>query len=125
MRPFPKAQLASLCATAVDFGVTAWAGGLLQGEYVAAAALGTVGGGVVHFCLGRNWVFGARDGKVAGQAVRYAATWAGNLGLNALGVYALTHGLAIHYLVSKMVISLLLAGSYNYLLHSHFVFRKP
>ena len=124
MRTFSKAQLASLFATAVDFGATAWAGGLLKGWYVAAAALGTVCGGVVHFCLGRHWVFGARGRKTGPQAARYLVVWLGNLLLNAAGMFAATHWLAIHYLVAKVIVAGLVGGCYNYLVQSHFVFKE-
>lgn len=125
MRTFRKAQFASLLATAVDFGITAAAGRLLHPSYVVMAAmLGTGGGGIVHFWLGRHWVFGGRGGKVARQAARYGAVWTGHLLLSAAGVLAATRWLELHHLAGKAIVSLLLATTYNYLLQSHFVFRK-
>jgi putative flippase GtrA len=123
MHTFSKAQLASLFATAVDFGATAWAGGWLQGGYVAATMLGTVCGGVVHFWLGRNWVFGARAGKTGPQAARYLVIWVGNLLLNGAGVFTATHFLAVNPLVAKAIVAVLVGCSYNYLVQSHFVYK--
>jgi putative flippase GtrA len=94
MLTFSKAQLASLLATAVDFGIAA-AGRLLQPWYVVAAVLGIAAGGVVHFSLGRHWVFGRRGDKVAGQSARYrverqpAAQRGGGTGCYSLGGAAL------------------------------------
>ena len=124
MLTFSKAQLASLFATAVDFGVTVAAGRLLQGWYVAVAVLGTVCGGAVHFCLGRNWVFGARARKTGPQAARYLVIWVGSLLLNGAGVLAATHLLAVNHLVAKAVVAGLVGCSYNYLMQSHFVFKE-
>jgi putative flippase GtrA len=123
MLTFSKAQLASLLATAVDFGLTTGLGSYLQPPYVTAK-LGTYAGGAVHFWLGRHWVFGGRGGKAGGQAARYGAVWAGNLLLNAAGVLAMVHWAGLHHLAGKAITSLLLATTYNYLLQSHFVFRK-
>ena len=124
MLMFSKAQLASLFATAADFGVTAWAGGLLQGWYVPAATLGNVCGGVVHFCLGRNWVFAARARKTGPQVARYLVMWAGSLLLNGAGVFAATHFAAVNYLAAKVIVAGLVGCSYNYLMQSHFVFKE-
>jgi putative flippase GtrA len=124
MLTFSKAQLASLLATAVDFGLTAWLGSYLQPPYVAASVLGTCGGGMLHFWLGRHWVFRGRGSKIAWQAARYGAVWTGNLLLNGAGVLVAAHWAGLHHLVGKAIVSLLLATTYNYLLQSHFVFQK-
>ncbi len=124
MRTFSKAQFASLFATAVDFGVTVGAGGLLKGWYVAVAALGTVCGGVVHFGLGRHWVFEAQTRRTGAQAARYLVVWVGNLLLNGAGMFAATHWLAVNYLVAKVVVAGLVGCLYNYWVQSHFVFKE-
>ncbi len=123
MVTFGKAQLASVVATGVDFGATICVGSFLQGWYVATSVLGTVCGGMMHFYLGRNWVFGAQALRTGPQAARYGATWVGNLLLNAAGVYVMTHFLAVNYLAGKTIVSLLLGCSYNYFMQAHFVFK--
>ncbi len=123
MLRFGKAQLASLAATGVDFGVTAAAGRLMP-WFVAAAVLGTVCGGVVHFGLGRTWVFAAREGPPRAQALRYGVAWTGNLVLSAVGVYVLLHWTKLPPLAGKAAVSVLLATTYNYFLQAHFVFRR-
>ncbi len=123
MLRFGKAQLASLAATGVDFGVTAGAGRLMP-WFMAATVLGTVCGGMVHFSLGRTWVFVAREGVPRTQALRYGVGWTGNLVLNAVGVYAIIHWTGLPPLAGKAAVSVLLATTYNYFVQAHFVFRR-
>jgi putative flippase GtrA len=119
-----KLQLSSLLATSIDFLITISFIGILEMWYLAATMLGTLCGGIVQFYLNRNWVFSAQKGNIRYQAVRYGAIWAGSLLLNGGGVYLLTHFLSFNYLAGKIVISLIMGCTYNYLLQSHFVFVK-
>jgi putative flippase GtrA len=49
--------------------------------------------------------------------------YAGDLLLSAAGVYFFTNSLDMHYIVSKLITSVTLGLSYNYLLQKQFVFR--
>jgi putative flippase GtrA len=119
-----KVQLSSVVATGVDFLLTILFGGFLELWYLAATMLGTISGGIVQFYLSRNWVFSAQEGKIGPQAVRYGAIWVGSLLLNGGGVYILTYFLSFDYLAGKIVVSVLLGCTYNYLLQSHFIFKQ-
>jgi putative flippase GtrA len=123
MIKFSKAQLSSLIATALDFLITLLLGKLLLVGYLEASLLGTICGGVFHFYLSRNYVFGAGNYSIRTQAFRYLVIWAGNLVLNITGVYAFTHFLMINYLLSKTIVAVLLGCSYNYIFQSSFVFK--
>lgn len=127
MFTFIKAQAASVIATIVDFVVTILLVKLfvLQEDIAitAAAATGTISGGIVNFMLGREWVFLARHRTRTSQASRYFLVWAGNLLLNAGGVYTLIHYSSINYVTAKVLISVLVAFSYNYFLQKRYVFR--
>ncbi len=120
---FGRAQLASLAATAVDFGVTAGAGRLTE-WFAAAGVLGTVCGGMMHFCLGRTWVFAARGKRTRTQVLRYGTVWMGNLVLSAAGMYVVGRLTGLHPLAGKAMVSVLLAATYNYFMQSHFVFPR-
>ena len=89
-----------------------------------AAAAGTITGGIINFLIGRHWVFEAGDEKAVRQLWKYALVWTGNLFLNTGGVYVLACQAGLHYTVSKVVTSVLVAFLYNYPLQKNFVFSN-
>lgn len=121
---FLKANVASLVASSCDFGFA-----ILLKEYfgvdaVLASVCGTVLGGVINFLIGRYWAFNAATNSMAGQGMRYIITWAGNLVLNAVGVYLLVHHTNTDYRIAKLITSLTVAIAYNYPLQKKYVFKK-
>lgn len=123
MVTFVKAQAASLAATIVDFSVfiilTEW----LNCWYLAASITGTISGGVTNFLLGRVWVFDATQGKIPRQALKYVLVWIGNLLLVSGGVFVVTEYARITPLASKIIVSLIVGFTYNYMLQKKFVFK--
>ena len=119
-----KAQAASAAGTAVDFLVSIACLYVLPGWYVPATVLGNAAGGLVNFYLGRHLVFAAGRQPVAAQGGRYFLVWLGSMLLNAAGVYLFTKLLRLHYVPSKLVVSLLVGVGFNYFLQLYFVFRK-
>jgi putative flippase GtrA len=119
-----RSQIASLTATAVDFGSLIFLVEIGRVWYVAATAIGALLGATVNFLLGRHWTFTADDGAVRSQAIRYAAVSAVSLALNSLGVYLLTDYLNIHYAVSKAITAFLIGILFNFPLHRRFVFGR-
>ncbi|MDZ4072182.1 MAG: GtrA family protein [Sediminibacterium sp.] len=123
MVTFVKAQAASLAATIVDFSVfillTEW----LNCWYLAASITGTISGGVTNFLLGRVWVFDATQGKIPRQALKYVLVWIGNLLLVSGGVFVVTEYARITPLASKIMVSLIVGFTYNYMLQKKFVFK--
>lgn len=125
MFTFLRAQLSSLISSLVDFTIMVLLRELLGVWYLGASMVGTISGGVTNFCLGRLWVFQAKEESVEGQAAKYLFVWAGSLLLNATGVYFLTDVLSVRYWVSKIIVSLIVGICYNYVLQKIFVFKKP
>lgn len=123
MVTFVKAQAASLAATIVDFSVfiilTEW----LNCWYLAASITGTISGGITNFLLSRVWVFDATQGKVPKQAFKYILVWAGNLLLVSGGVFVVTEYAQLTPLASKIIVSLIVGFTYNYMLQKKFVFK--
>lgn len=119
-----KANMSSLLASGCDFGMTVllvqWGGW----NVVMAAAAGTVTGGVINFCVNRRWVFGAGEERAVRQGFKYALVWAGNLLLNMGGVYVLADYAGLHYVLAKVITSLLVAFVYNYPMQKNFVFSN-
>jgi putative flippase GtrA len=83
---------------------------------VLATVFGATCGGLANFQLGRNWVFGgARDGRVFGQALRYACVSLGCVVLNALGMGLVRLWVGPEsYVLQRVVVSLLVGVLWSY-----------
>ena len=143
MHSFIKAQASSITASAADFGTTVLLKEVFHVWYLKASITGTIVGGIVNFIINRNWVFNTgrkvstdegnthelglekeKAHHLSVHIVRYVLVWAGNLILNAAGVYLLTHYGGVSYMISKSFVALLVGFTYNYLLQKRFVFSK-
>ncbi|HEX2845008.1 MAG TPA: GtrA family protein [Chitinophagaceae bacterium] len=122
MTIFLKANVASLIASLCDYLITIMLVQLFHADVVWAGVTGTVCGGVINFMIGRHWVFRAGDQAAGKQALRYLWVWVGNLALNATGMYLLAKQAGIHYILAKVVTSLLVAVGWNYTLQRKYVF---
>ena len=123
MLTFTKAQLISLLATGIDFGVSFLLVKVMGAPYLAGSATGTITGGTTHFLISRNWVFSAQEKKWTGQLSRYLLVWIGNLILNVSGLYLLVHFAGMNFMIAKIVIATSIAVFYNYVLQKRFVFK--
>jgi putative flippase GtrA len=123
MLTFTKAQLISLLATCIDFGVSFLLVKVMGAPYLAGSATGTITGGTTHFLISRNWVFSAQEKKWTGQLSRYLLVWIGNLILNVSGLYLLVHFAGMNFMIAKVVIATSIAVFYNYVLQKRFVFK--
>jgi putative flippase GtrA len=115
-RTFRRHQLSALAATGLDFSVMTLSHELFGIDPVLATVFGASCGGLANFQLGRHWVFGgARDGRVFGQALRYACVSLGCVVLNALGMGLV--GLWVgpeSYVLQRVIISLLVGFLWSY-----------
>ena len=73
--------------------------------------------------LGRRWVFKATEKGIPIQAIKYLLVWMGNLVLVSGGVYVVTNYGRINYVLSKMLVSVVIGSTYNYLMQKRFVFK--
>src|SRR5579872_3093844 len=121
MVTFTKAQIASIIATGVDFGVTFLLLRFTGVFVVACGAAGTLCGGATHFLISRNWVFQAQEGRWAAQLNRYVLVWVGNFLLNVSGLWLLTHYTGLNGMLAKVLTAVLVAIGYNYVLQKRFV----
>lgn len=124
MLTFLKANISSSIASFVDYLITIFLVSFFGIDVVIASISGTICGGILNFLIGRTWVFESRKQKVHQQALRYILVWTGNLILNASGVYVLTKILGVHYILSKLFVSLVVGFCYNYVLQKRFVFKN-
>jgi len=124
MKQFLKANAASLIASFCDFLITIVIKEWLDADPLLASVTGTVSGGVINFFIGRYWVFEARHLNVYHQGRRYFIIWAGNLLLNASGVYILLHYVGFNYILAKLITSVIVAVGFNYPLQKRYVFKN-
>jgi len=124
MFTFLKAQASSLISTAVDFLVTFVLSGIFGVYYLVANVIGITCGGITNFLLGRYIVFSSKEKKVETQALKYVLVWMGNFALNIGGVYVFTEWLLLDDKIAKVIVSIIVGFSYNYVLQKFFVFKK-
>lgn len=120
---FVKANIASSLATLLDFSMMALLHHYLKLAAVPSSIIASICGGILHFTLSRTFVFKAYHQKPAIQVLKYLVVWAGNASFCALGVYILADKLGVHYLLSKVVSSLLVFVLFNYPMYKSFVFK--
>ena len=124
MKQFIKANVSSLISSFCDFLITIIIKELLHADPFLASVIGTISGGIINFIIGRYWVFKVYNFNIYQQSKRYFIIWAGNLFLNALGVYVLLHYAGLNYILAKLIISVTVAVGYNYPLQKKYVFKN-
>ena len=120
---FTRAQVASVTATAVDFGILVALVELAGWWPTAAAAIGACAGAVTNFWMGRQWSFEATHDHPHRQAIRYTVVAAGSLLLNVGGVYLFNELLGVPYVAAKAGTALAVGIFFNFPLHRTYVFR--
>ena len=115
-------QVGALIATSVDYGVMILCVSLVGATPVWGTVLGSIAGAFVSFTLGRRWIFDAERGQLAGQALRYALVSGLSLCGNAAGEWLLVRA-HVHYVVARILASLVVGVAWNFPMHRHFVFR--
>jgi len=124
MITFLKANISSSIASFLDYLVTIFLVHFFRVDVVIASATGTMCGGIINFLVGRNWVFESKKRKVQQQAIKYGVVWVGNFLLNTSGMYLLTKFLKVHFVISKLFVSLMIGFGYNYTLQKKYVFKN-
>ena len=124
MITFLKANISSSIASFLDYLVTIFLVHFFRVDVVIASATGTMCGGIINFLVGRNWVFESKKIKVQQQAIKYGVVWVGNFLLNTGGMYLLTKFLKVHFVISKLFVSLMIGFGYNYTLQKKYVFKN-
>lgn len=124
MITFLKANISSSIASFFDYLITIFLVSFFHVDVVIASTTGTVCGGILNFLIGRNWVFESKKRKVKDQAARYGLVWIGNLMLNTGGMYVMTKLLKVHFVIAKLIVSLIVGFGYNYTMQKKFVFKN-
>lgn len=117
-------QLASLAATAVDFGTMIFVAKVLSQSAVLGTALGASLGALVNFSMGRAWIFTARNAQLGPQAVRYILISTTSLGLNVLGEYLLLREGVTNFVLARVLVAGLVSVLWNFPMQRNYVFRS-
>lgn len=116
----------SAFSTLVDFGITFLLQRVLGFWYIMASVTGALTGGILNFTLAHYWVFrpGTNRPPDKQDIVRYLGVWTGSLLLNTGLLYALTEGLGIYYLLSKLITVVAVGIGFNFFMQKNFVFGR-
>ncbi len=120
---FLRSQVAAFISTCVDYITVISLTELVGLWYIYSNVVGAALGAITNFTLGRHWTFKAQEGAIGNQAFKYALVSLGSVGLNTLGLYTLKEWGNVNYILAKIVIGILIAVCFNYVLQKHFVFR--
>lgn len=128
---FLKAQFTSVTATAVDFMLTAVLFQFAGANHVLGTFMGSVAGGVVNCALNYRWTFlGDRPSK-KWVALKYGMVWVGSILFNtygtAIGVKLFSGAGRVELgtvMSVKLVVAILVAVFWNFMMQKYFVFRK-
>ena len=121
---FIKAQASAIVATCVDFGVTILLAQCFGLYYVCATVTGAVSGGVTNCIVNYKYVFSDAHQHKWCVAVKYFVVWIGSILLNTYGTYALTELMQVHFLYPKVIVAVVVAVAWNYMLQRNFVYRN-
>jgi len=121
-KDFIKTQAALILGSLADFFVTFLLVDVFSCWYIAGNAAGNISGAIAQFILSSKWVFSNTKQTVPAQLLKFILMWAGNILLFGFGMFLLTHFGQLHYLLSKLIVSVLLGVSYTYLVSKKFVF---
>lgn len=102
----------------VDFGLLAFFTESLGFPYLVSACISFIGGLIVNYSLSIKWVFNQRDNLSKNRRrldfIMFCVVGVIGLGLNELFLWLFTEIVGCHYLVSK-IISTVLVFSWNFL----------
>ena len=121
---FLKAQLSSLISTSVDFIVTIALVELFRINYIIAATNGAIAGAITNFTINKFWTFKQEGTEFKMEGLKYAFVWIGSIALNVIGSNLLIKKTNIHYVLAKIIASITVGVTFNYLLQKYYVFNN-
>ncbi len=123
-KSFFRYNLVSILATTVDFVSFVILTKVFCLWYVMSTIVSAFLGGVTAFWLNRNWVFVSKEENATTQFSKYALGWIGSVILNTSGIFFLVEYLQIDEVISKVIVSVVVGVSFNFLISKYFNFNK-
>ncbi|NOR87060.1 MAG: hypothetical protein GQ527_05575 [Bacteroidales bacterium] len=120
---FFRYNMVAILATTVDFLAFILLNDIINLWYVASTFISAIIGGTVAFILNRNWVFKSKNGKPSFQVVKYIVVWGGSILLNTYGLYLIVENTNISEMLSKVLVSVFIGVSYNFLMSKFIIFK--
>ncbi len=120
---FLRYNTVATIATGIDFGVFILLNDLLDFWYVLSTFLSATTGGITAFILNRSWVFNSNDRQLNTQILKYLLVWGGSIFLNTFGLYLLVESSNISKIVSKVIVTIFIGITYNFLMSRFFIFK--
>jgi putative flippase GtrA len=117
-------HLSSVLSTVVDYGVMVGCVELLHVRPVPATVFGALVGATTNFTLNRTFTYHATSTAVTGHLWRYAIVSAASLALNAGGEELFNGVLGMHYLLARVITSVVVSNAWNYPMQRLFVFSR-
>ena len=122
-KEFLRSQVAAFISTCVDYLTVITLTEIAGLWYIYSNVFGALLGAITNFSLGRHWTIKAQTGAVGNQAFKYALVSLGSVCLNTFGLFALKEWGNVNYIVAKIIVGILIAVCFNYVLQKHFVFK--
>ncbi len=124
LKSFFRYNISAGTATVCDFLMLIFCTETLHIYYVISGFFGALTGATVAFFLGRNWTFFNKDGAISAQSMKFLLVFGGSILLNTGGLYLFTDVLEVgHYTFAKMIVAVLVGGTFNFPMQRYFVFR--
>ena len=118
-------QIAGLTATAVDFGITLFLTNILFIWVGYSNFIGAIFGAITNFIISTLWAFSGSKNKLINQIWKYTIVSLGSALLNTLLVVIFTEKwFQFDLVITKVIVAITIAWTYNFLLMRYFVFRK-
>jgi putative flippase GtrA len=117
-------HLTSVMSTVVDYAVMVGCVELLHVRPVPATVFGALVGATSNFTVNRTFTYHATNTAVAGHLWRYAVVSATSLALNAGGEELFNGVLGVHYLIARIITSVVVSNAWNYPMQRFFVFSR-
>jgi putative flippase GtrA len=114
----------AVISTIVDYSVLVGTVELTHLGPVAATPIAAFAGAVTNFTLNRRFTYHAADSPMRGQLLRFVLVSGCSLGLNTLGEFLFLKIPHLHYLVARVISSIIVSNVWNYPMLRFFVFSE-
>jgi putative flippase GtrA len=119
---FIRYNIVAITATLVDFLIFIVLNNIFNIWYVLSTFLSAIAGGIAAFILNRKWTFFSKN-NIHIQILKYITVWGGSILLNTYGLYLLVENSTLGETSSKILVSIIVGLTYNFLLSKYYIFK--